>query len=86
MEESMPRKHVEWYTRKERNQALEGLYRLEPQWYLFFYLTVRLGLRTGEVYGIARGQIHREALRLVIDQAVQRGEPTGGESAPSAAE
>jgi hypothetical protein len=37
---------------------------------------VPLGLRTGEVYGIARRQLHRESLRLVIDQAVQRGTKT----------
>lgn len=37
---------------------------------------MRLGLHTGEVYGIARRPIHREALRLVIDQAVQHGTKT----------
>ncbi len=74
--ESVPRNHVDWYTRQERDQLLEGIFRLEPQWYLFYYLTTRLGLRTGEVYAIAHRQIRREPPQLVVDQAVQRGTKT----------
>jgi len=74
--ESVPKKHVDWYTRQERDQLLEGLFRLEPQWYLFYYLTTRLGLRTGEVYAIALRQFRREPPQLVVDQAVQRGTKT----------
>ena len=55
--ESVPKKHVDWYTKQERDTLLEGLFRLEPQWYLFYYLTTRLGLRTGEVYAIGHRQI-----------------------------
>src|ERR1700722_8179120 len=36
--ESVPKKHVDWYTQQERDTLLEGLFRLEPQWYLFYYL------------------------------------------------
>ena len=50
--ESVPKPHVDWYTEKERDQLLEGMFRLEPQWYLFYYLTMRLGLRAGEVCGV----------------------------------
>jgi integrase len=71
--ESVPKPHVDWYTQKERDRLLEGMFRLEPQWYLFFYFTARLGLRTGEVYAIAHRQIRRGPLQLVVDQAVQRG-------------
>jgi integrase len=74
--ESVPTKHVDWYTRQERDQLLEGLFRLEPQWYLFYYLTTRLGLRTGEVYAIGHRQIRREPPQLVVDRAVQRGTKT----------
>ncbi|MEI9951643.1 MAG: hypothetical protein WDO74_22350 [Pseudomonadota bacterium] len=74
--ESVPQKHVGWYTRQERDKLLEGIYRLEPQWYLFYYLTVRLGLRTGEVYGVAHSRILREGMQLVVDQVVQRGTKT----------
>jgi integrase len=74
--ESVPKKHVDWYTQQERDQLLEGLFRLEPQWYLFYYLTVRLGLRTGEVYAIAHCQLRREPPQLVVDKAVQRGTKT----------
>ncbi len=74
--ESVSNAHVDWYTQEERDQLLEGIFRLEPQWYLFFYLTARLGLRTGEVYAIAHGQLRREPPRLVVDQAVQRGTKT----------
>jgi integrase len=67
---------VDWYTQEERDQLLEGIFRLEPQWYLFYCLTARLGLRTGEVYAIAHRQFRREPPRLVVDQAVQRGTKT----------
>jgi hypothetical protein len=67
---------VDWYTKEERDRLLEGMFRLEPQWYLFYYLTTRLGLRTGEVYAIAHRQFRREPPRLVVDQAVQRGTKT----------
>jgi hypothetical protein len=42
----------------------------------FYYLTTRLGLRTGEVYAITRRQLRREPPRLIVDQAVQRGTKT----------
>jgi integrase len=74
--EPVETKHVDWYTETERDQLLEGLFRLEPQWYLFYYLTTRLGLRTGEVYAIMHRQVRREPPQLVVDQAVQRGTKT----------
>ncbi len=74
--ESVPKAHVDWYTQEERDQLLEGIFRLEPQWYLFYYLTTRLGLRTGEVYATAHRQFRREPPKLVVDQAVQRGTKT----------
>lgn len=74
--ESVTKGHVDWYTREERDQLLGGIFRLEPQWYLFYYLTTRLGLRTGEVYAIAHRQFRREPPKLVVDQAVQRGTKT----------
>jgi integrase len=74
--ESVPTVHVDWYTQQERDQLLDGMFRFEPQWYLFYYLTARLGLRTGEVYAISRRQIRREPAQLVVDQAVQRGTKT----------
>ncbi|HKO50134.1 MAG TPA: hypothetical protein VJV79_20530 [Polyangiaceae bacterium] len=74
--ESVTKGHVDWYTQEERDQLLEGILRLEPQWYLFYYLTTRLGLRTGEVCAIAHRQFRRERPRLVVDQAVQRGTKT----------
>jgi integrase len=76
--ESVTKPHVDWYTQHERDLLLEGMFRLEPQWYLFYYLTTRLGLRTGEVYAVAHGQFRREPARLVVDQAVQRGTKTRG--------
>ena len=74
--ESVTKGHVDWYTHEERDQLLEGIFRLEPQWYLFYYLTTRLGLRTGEVYATAHRQFRRDPPRLVVDQAVQRGTKT----------
>jgi integrase len=71
--ESVPKPYVDWYTEEERDQLLGGMFRLEPQWYLFYYLTARLGLRTGELYAISQRQIRREPCKLLVDQAVQRG-------------
>lgn len=71
--ESVPTTHTEWYSESERDQLLDGMFQFQPQWYLFFYLTARLGLRTGEVYAITHGQIRREPPQLVVDRAVQRG-------------
>jgi len=71
--ESVPRSLVDWYTEEERDRLLGGMFRLEPQWYLFYYLTARLGLRAGEVYAISHRQIRREPPKLLVDQAVQRG-------------
>ncbi len=70
---SVPRKHQEWYTEDERDRLLCGFFEHRPQWYLFFYLTARLGLRRGEVYAISRQQVRELPPRLVVDQAVQRG-------------
>ena len=33
--ESAPRTHADWYTKEERDELLDGMFRLEPQWYLF---------------------------------------------------
>ena len=44
-----------------------------PQWYAFFYLTTRLGLRTGEVYAISRDRIRDIPPQLIVDRSVQRG-------------
>jgi integrase len=71
--ESAPKAHVDWYTMQERDELLEGMFRLEPQWYCFYFVTMRLGLRTGEVYALSHRQVRRELLQLVVDQAVQRG-------------
>ena len=64
--------HVDWYTRQEQDQLLEGMFRLEPQWYLFYSLTTRLGVRRGEVCAITHRQLRREPPRPIVDPAVQR--------------
>jgi site-specific recombinase XerD len=71
--DSTTKTHVAWYSTQERDQLLEGMFRLEPQWYCFYFLTTRLGLRTGEVYALSHRQFHRELLKVTVDQAVQRG-------------
>ena len=72
VEGAVPRE-AQWYTQAERDRLLDYMYRLRPQWYLFFYLTVRLGLRAGEVYAIARSRLQDVPPRLLVDRAVQRG-------------
>jgi integrase len=39
----------------------------------YFYLTMRLGLRRGEVYALAKSRIRESPPQLIIDRAVQRG-------------
>jgi hypothetical protein len=55
--EKVIRKQPPWYTENERDRFLEGMFRMQPRWYVFFYLTTRLGLRTGEVYAISRDRV-----------------------------
>jgi integrase len=74
--EKVPRKSPEWYTTEERDLLLDGMFRLQPRWYLFFYITCRLGLRRGEVYAISHRQIRHIPPRLIVDQQVQRGSKT----------
>ena len=52
---------------------LVGIFEMFPQWYAFFYLTTRLGLRAGEVYAVARSRIRDVPPQLIVDRAVQRG-------------
>ena len=70
--ESAPERATEWYT-EERDRLLQGMFEMFPQWYVFFYLTTRLGLRTGEVYAIARDRIRDIPPQLIVDRSVQRG-------------
>ncbi|MCU0664668.1 MAG: tyrosine-type recombinase/integrase [Myxococcota bacterium] len=70
---SVPRKNHQWYSEMERDRLLKGMFEMFPQWYLFFYLTCRLGLRRGEVYAISRGKIRHIPALLVVDEQVQVG-------------
>jgi integrase len=74
--EKVPKKHQDWYTEQERDQLLDGFFRFEPEWYVFFYITMRLGLRAGEVYAISHRQVREANRQIVIDRAVQRGTKT----------
>lgn len=69
----VPRKAPEWYSEQERDRLLAGMFELQPRWYLFYYLTLRLGLRLGEVYGLTHRQIRTIPPQLIIDQAAERG-------------
>ncbi len=71
--ESAPERATDWYIEEERDRLLAGMFEMFPQWYAFFYLTTRLGLRTGEVYAIARDRIRDIPPQLIVDRAVQRG-------------
>jgi len=73
---SVPRKDAPWYTTAERDRLLDGMFHLRPTWYLFFYLTCRLGLRRGEVYAISKEKIRDIPPQLVIDVQVQAGTKT----------
>jgi len=66
-------KHRDWYTVEERDRLLEGIFCQYPEWYLFFYLTCRLGLRRSEVYAITHRQVRHIPPRLIIDQQLQPG-------------
>ena len=64
---------LEWYDETERDRLLDGIFDTRPEWYTFFYLTMRLGLRRGEVYAISRDRVRDIPPQLVIDRAVQEG-------------
>jgi integrase len=71
--EKVIRKQPQWYSEAERDRLLEGMFEMQPRWYAFFYLTTRLGLRTGEVYAISRDRVRDVPPTLIVDRAVQRG-------------
>jgi integrase len=71
--ERAPKKKPIWYSEKERDRFLAGMFELQPQWYLFFYLSARLGLRVSEVYAISRSRLRDIPPQLIVDRAVQRG-------------
>jgi integrase len=68
-----PERATDWYAEEERDWLLQGMFEMFPQWYAFFYLTTRLGLRTGEVYAIAKDRTRALPPQLIVDRAVQRG-------------
>jgi integrase len=69
VEENQP----DWYSEQERDRFLAGIFRKYPTWYLFFYLTCRLGLRRGEVYAVSFSRIRRDPPMLTVNRQVQRG-------------
>lgn len=74
--ETVPTKHIEWYQVDERDQLHQGFFDHQPQWYFFYYLASRCGLRVGEMYPIEHDQFRCDKLQLVIDKAAQRGTKT----------
>jgi len=70
--ESVPTTEPVWYDEQERDRLLDGMFRLQPRWYLFFYLTTTLGVRTGEVYAVSKSRIRDIPPQLIVDRAVQR--------------
>jgi len=71
--ERTPKKPPKWYTQEERDRFLDGMFRMQPQWYAFFYITLRLGLRVSEVYAISQTRLRDIPPQLIVDRAVQRG-------------
>jgi integrase len=71
--ESAPKTQPRWYPEQERDRFLDGLFELQPQWYTFYYITLRLGLRAGEVYAVSRSRLRDIPPQLIVDRAVQRG-------------
>jgi len=69
----VPEYRADWYTEAERDRLLDGMFERYPNWYCFFYLTCRLGLRRGEVYAMSKSRIRDIPPQLVIDRAVQQG-------------
>lgn len=71
--EKVPKRPVEWHEVDERDEFLQAIFDMHPQWYFFFYLSARLGLRRGEVYPIEHSQFVVDKMQLVIDKAVVVG-------------
>jgi hypothetical protein len=85
----VPIKDKPWYTTAERDRLLDGMFRLQPQWCLFFYLTCRLGLLRGghEDEEGARDSSHQAGERrarrasraTACDERVRVREPRDGQ-------
>jgi integrase len=71
--ERAPKSKPDWYSEAERDRFLAEMFAKQPRWYLFFYLSARLGLRVSEVYAIARSRLRDIPPQLIIDRGVQRG-------------
>lgn len=71
--ESEERRHIETYDAAEHARLLVGMFEQQPAWYLFFYVTCRLGLRTGEVYALTHDSFRRAQSKLVVDKVFERG-------------
>jgi integrase len=71
--ERAPKSKPDWYSEAERDRFLAEMFARQPRWYLFFYLSARLGLRVSEVYAIARSRLRDIPPQLIIDRGVQRG-------------
>ena len=56
-----------WYTVEQRDRFLAGVFEHAPQWYLFFYMTARLGLRRGELYALTHDKFRRDTMEILID-------------------
>ena len=69
----VPEHFPDWYSEEERDQLLDGLFQMCPEWYAFFYITMRMGLRRAEVYAIAHDRVRTRPPQLIIDQSVQEG-------------
>ena len=69
--ERTAKKQPKWYSEAERDRFLAGMFELQPQWYLFFYLSARLGLRVSEVHTMARSPLQDSPPQLLIDRGLE---------------
>ena len=69
----VPEHFPDWYSEEERDVLLDGIFQMCPEWYAFFYITMRMDLRRAEVYAIAHDRVRAHPPQVIIDRSVHEG-------------
>ena len=69
--ERTPKKRLQWCSEAEGDRFLAGLFELQTELYVFFYLSARLGLRVSEVHTMARSPLQDSPPQLLIDRGLE---------------
>jgi integrase len=69
--ERTPKRRLRWCSEAEGDRFLTGMFELQPELYVFFYLSARLGLRVSEVHTMAGSPLRDSPPQLIIDRGLE---------------